>query len=415
MRKLAFILVLCAGYTLQAQGVRIGTGGGSPDPSAGLEVDFTDKGLLLPRLTTTQRNSIANPAVGLVIYNTSNQCVESYFQAGWRSLECNCNSFPNVAIQGSNASAGLNQSISFQPTQTQQGWTYLWQFASGTPASSNLANPSVSWSNAGTYAAVLTVTDANGCSTADTVSVTVLQCGSQNQSQTFNYTGSVQTWTVPAGVCSLTVECWGAQGWSGTNQGGLGGYAKATFPVSSGETVSIYVGQQGPAVPANSYSQNAFNGGGRGYSWNSASEAGSGGGASDVRLGGQTLNHRVVVGGGGGGSTDNSNCTGGHGGGLTGGSAGCTNYGTSTGGTQSAGGTGGQNGSFGLGGDANSGVTVGWVGGGGGGWYGGACGFSHQGGGGGSSYTGGHGSYQTSNTTTTAGQRSGNGQVIISW
>ena len=30
--------------------------------------------------------------------------------------------------------------------------------------------------------------------------------------QTYNYTGSVQTYTVPAGVTSVTIEAWGAQG-----------------------------------------------------------------------------------------------------------------------------------------------------------------------------------------------------------
>ena len=36
---------------------------------------------------------------------------------------------------------------------------------------------------------------------------------------TFNYTGSVQTYTVPSGVTLLTIETYGAQGGSGTGFG----------------------------------------------------------------------------------------------------------------------------------------------------------------------------------------------------
>jgi len=406
---------MLANSGIYAQGVLIGANPGQPHSSAGLDVDFTNKGLLLPRLTTAQRNGIGSPALGLVIYNTTTQCVESYFAAGWRTLQCNCTQLPSAAISPANPLGSTNAPILLNVANPAQGQTYAWTFASGSPSTSTSSSPSVTWNSTGTYTAVLTVTDANGCAASDSVQVVVSACSVQNASQTFNYTGSAQTWTVPAGVCSLTVECWGAAGWTGSYAGGQGGYAVATFPVTPGETVYIYVGQEGPAVPANGYSSAAFNGGGYGYSWNSAAMAGSGGGASDVRLGGQTLNQRVVVAGGGGGATNNGSCNGGHGGGTTGQNAGCSGYGTVTGGNQSSGGTGGQNGSFGQGANADMNITVGWVGGGGGGWYGGACGFSHQSGAGGSSYTGGHGSYSTSNASTSTGGRTGHGQVKITY
>lgn len=53
--------------------VKIGAAG-APDASATLEVTGgagNNKGLLLPRLTTTERNAISNPAKGLMIYNTT--------------------------------------------------------------------------------------------------------------------------------------------------------------------------------------------------------------------------------------------------------------------------------------------------------------------------------------------------------
>ena len=45
----------------------------------------------------------------------------------------------------------------------------------------------------------------------------------------FDYTGGVQTWTVPTGLTSATLEVWGAQGGTVQTEGGRGGYAKGTL------------------------------------------------------------------------------------------------------------------------------------------------------------------------------------------
>jgi hypothetical protein len=47
-----------------------GIGTTSPNASAKLEIAATDKGLLIPRLTSTQRGNISSPANGLLIYQT---------------------------------------------------------------------------------------------------------------------------------------------------------------------------------------------------------------------------------------------------------------------------------------------------------------------------------------------------------
>ncbi len=51
-------------------------GGKVPDPSAVLDVQGTDGGLLLPCLSTTGRNTIISPATGLMIMNSTTLCVE---------------------------------------------------------------------------------------------------------------------------------------------------------------------------------------------------------------------------------------------------------------------------------------------------------------------------------------------------
>jgi hypothetical protein len=47
-----------------------GIGTTTPDASAKLEVSATNKGLLLPRMTATQRTAISSPANGLLVYQT---------------------------------------------------------------------------------------------------------------------------------------------------------------------------------------------------------------------------------------------------------------------------------------------------------------------------------------------------------
>ena len=51
-------------------------GGDTIDTSAMLDVQASDKGVLLPRLTTAQRNAMPQPAFGLLVLNTTLQCVE---------------------------------------------------------------------------------------------------------------------------------------------------------------------------------------------------------------------------------------------------------------------------------------------------------------------------------------------------
>ena len=66
-------------FHLFAQGVGINTTGAAADHSALLDLSSTTQGLLVPRMTSGQRDAITSPIPeSLLIYNTDNHCFEAY-------------------------------------------------------------------------------------------------------------------------------------------------------------------------------------------------------------------------------------------------------------------------------------------------------------------------------------------------
>ncbi|MGB6521146.1 MAG: hypothetical protein WBE83_05175 [Candidatus Cybelea sp.] len=265
--------------------------------------------------------------------------------------------------------------------------------------------------------------------------------------RTFQYTEKEQSFKVPADVTQVTIAATGAGGAAGWDYyfssyaapGGLGGRVKVTIPVTPRERLAIFVGGSGNA--------GGFNGGGKSGGCSGGCSS-YGGGASDVRQGGDQLADRVVVAGGGGGGGGAGAClttscgysdggSGGIGGGRNGGSGssggGYLKAGGGTGGTRNSGGDGGAGGSRGCKGSDGNLATGGKGqsrcggdgGGGGGGYYGGgggggggkdyisSSGYSGAGGGG-----GGGSAFAESGAThvrMTGGVNSGNGLVVITW
>lgn len=86
-RSLLFsFLFFCAFAPIFAQSVAINTDGSVAHASAILDVKSTSKGILVPRMTTAQRNAIALPATGLLIYNTDANVFQFQNAAVWTNL-----------------------------------------------------------------------------------------------------------------------------------------------------------------------------------------------------------------------------------------------------------------------------------------------------------------------------------------
>ena len=241
----------------------------------------------------------------------------------------------------------------------------------------------------------------------------------------YTYSGSVQEVTaINSGY--YQIELWGAQGasYDSSRSGGLGAYTKGDIYLNKGDKLYLYIGQSGTRI-VNTSIGNSFNGGGQSSTSSENDTAGSGGGATDVRLVSgnwndtSSLRSRIMVAAGGGSAYYylKYHSSGSDGGTLVGNVAPdgvCLNRTLVKGSaaTQKSGGSANQcgdtanSGSFGIGGGSNSANT--WNAGGGGGYYGGGAGFAH-GANGGSSYISG---YAGVNSITSASSSTHTNQTL---
>ncbi|MCX6252805.1 MAG: hypothetical protein NTX61_18885 [Bacteroidetes bacterium] len=89
MKKLSFIISLLLVSSAMFAQVAVNTDGTQPNSSAGLDVKFTNKGFLAPRMTLDQRNAIATPADGLMVFCTdcgSNGALSIYSNGAWMTF-----------------------------------------------------------------------------------------------------------------------------------------------------------------------------------------------------------------------------------------------------------------------------------------------------------------------------------------
>ncbi len=90
---------------------QVGIGTNTPAPSAQLDVTSTEKGFLPPRMTTAQRDLIATPATGLLIFQTDNTA-GYYFYDG--------TAWVGLVASSSTSSSSNNQNIGMDMFEIQQ-------------------------------------------------------------------------------------------------------------------------------------------------------------------------------------------------------------------------------------------------------------------------------------------------------
>jgi hypothetical protein len=71
---------------LQPDGGNVGIGTTTPNANAILDLTSTTKAFMPPRMTTTQRDAVASPTEGMVIFNITTHVLNYYGTAAWAAV-----------------------------------------------------------------------------------------------------------------------------------------------------------------------------------------------------------------------------------------------------------------------------------------------------------------------------------------
>ena len=227
-------------------GVAINTTGDPPHASARLDVTHTSKGLLLPRLTSAQRDAVINPAVGLIIFNATEGRIEYWRGNQWmRLMELPMQ--PSTITGPTSVCPGASN-VSYSVTNV-PGISYNWSYSgSGFTITGGAGTHAITGNfSASATSGTLTVTPSNVCGNgpARSVSVTV------NTSSTAPTSASASNPTICAGQ-STTLSASGGTAGTGSSlvwyTGGCGvtwAGTGSSITVSPNSTTTYFVRREG--------------------------------------------------------------------------------------------------------------------------------------------------------------------------
>src|ERR1043165_6327152 len=110
--KISIIIsaLLASSFITHAQSGNVGIGTSVPAVSAKLDIASTSQGLLVPRMSTTQRTTISSPAKGLMVYDSTANGFYYYNGSSWTAVGDNLGN--HTATQ--NLSLGNQSGTSYQ-------------------------------------------------------------------------------------------------------------------------------------------------------------------------------------------------------------------------------------------------------------------------------------------------------------
>ncbi len=125
------LAVLLGPFLLPLMAQPVGINTTKPDASAALDIEDNSRGLLMPRMTTTQRKNILNAATGLMVFDTDTQSFWLKQNTDWVEL-ANMNQF--VRLKSVNGSSTFTSS-------TVEKRRYVWELSSSHPTGSSISIP----------------------------------------------------------------------------------------------------------------------------------------------------------------------------------------------------------------------------------------------------------------------------------
>ncbi len=149
----------------------VGIGIASPDASALLDLNSgtsNNQGLLIPRLTTAQRNAIVSPALSLFIFNTTTNCFEAYVGGAWYSISCPAACAPPAApgvVTCSTCVTSGQTGVTYSITAVSGATLYTWSVPPGSVVTSGQGTVSITIT-AGSTSGNISVTAGNTCGTS---------------------------------------------------------------------------------------------------------------------------------------------------------------------------------------------------------------------------------------------------------
>ncbi|MGB3948012.1 MAG: hypothetical protein WBM13_08505 [Bacteroidia bacterium] len=192
-------------------GINVGIStGSSPEVSAKLDIISTNMGVLIPRMTTTQRDAISAPAHSLLIFNLTTNCYEWWDSIGniWVSMSCGtaCSLPPTTANAGNDITLPCDTTTTTLAGNAPTVGTGLWSVVSGTAIITNPNSPTSSvtgLSLSGTAILRWTISNSNCPPSTDDVVITTTSCcnNSCNNSDTYD---SSTGWTQIGTDVSIT-------------------------------------------------------------------------------------------------------------------------------------------------------------------------------------------------------------------
>jgi len=86
MKKLLHLTIFCFTVLYCSSQVAINSNGNNPATTSMLDVSSTTKGMLIPRMTSVQRKAIANPEMGLLVYDVDKQTIYLFDGVNWKPM-----------------------------------------------------------------------------------------------------------------------------------------------------------------------------------------------------------------------------------------------------------------------------------------------------------------------------------------